>query len=353
MADQGFDVHLVSGGMPVADLSIGNAQVHQLPPVRATNGLFNELVDDKNQPVNQHWKDRRCAAILNLFDSINPDVLITETFPFGRRMMRFELLPLLQRAKQRSNPPLVLSSIRDILQPKNKPERNVEILDLINQFYDKVMVHGDNSIATLDATFPLASQISSKINYTGYIVDPNASAEVEPIQTKAEILVSGGGGAASLTLLQTAIEARQLSVLESHTWRLLVGHNITHAIFENLQQHVDSGLIIERNRSDFYNLLKLCEVSVSQAGYNTVMDILNTNTRAVIVPYSDAGEQEQTIRARLLQKQNRVTCLEESKLNAKSLALAIDQAASRPVIESHYNMDGANTSAQLIRKWLT
>lgn len=357
MVDQGFEVHLISGGMPVPDLSTGNVQLHQLPPVRATNGLFNELVDDKNQPIDQSWKDRRCETLLKLFDSIKPDVLITETFPFGRRMMRFELLPLLQLASRRSKRPLVLSSIRDILQPKQKPQRNQEIVALINQFYDKVMVHGDDSIATLEATFALANQISVKVNYTGYIVDPNdpaanAQTDIESLTKRSEILVSGGGGAASLSLLQTAIEARPLSILKNQPWRLLVGHNIDQATFESLQQQQDLSLIIERNRRDFYHLLKYCKVSVSQAGYNTVMDILNTNAPAVLVPYSAAGELEQTIRAKLLQKQNRATCIEEPMLNAKTLALAIDQAASKPVIASHYKMDGAKTSAQLIRDWL-
>jgi predicted glycosyltransferase len=357
MVDQGFEVHLVSGGMPVPDLSIGNVQIHQLPPIRATNGLFNELVDDKNLPINQQWKDRRCDVLLKLFDAIKPDVLITETFPFGRRMMRFELLPLLQKAKLRSKPPLILSSIRDILQPKQKPQRNQEILNLINQFYDRVMVHGDASIAKLEATFPMANQITTKINYTGYIVDPNApivntKTDIESLTKKTEILVSGGGGAASLSLLQTAIGARPLSKLKNHTWRLLVGPNIDQATFDSLHQYADSGLIIERNRSDFYSLLKSCQVSVSQAGYNTVMDILNTKARAVVVPYSHAGELEQTIRAKLLQQKNRVTCIEEPMLNAKTLALAIDKAATKVVIESHYKMDGANTSALLIWGWL-
>jgi predicted glycosyltransferase len=358
MVEQGFEVHLVSGGMPVPNLSTGNVLVHQLPPVRATNSLFDELVNDKNQPISPSWKGRRCEVLLTLFDTIKPDVLITETFPFGRRMMRFELLPLLQQAKKRPKPPLILSSIRDILQPKKKSQRNHEILALINQFYDRVMVHGDDSIATLEATFPLASQISTKISYTGYIVDPNAPATnaqpaIESPIKKTEILVSGGGGAASLALLQTAIEAKPLSILKNNHWRLLVGHNIDQSTFESLQQQADSGLTIERNRSDFYQLLKSCQLSVSQAGYNTVMDILNTNARAVLVPYSAAGELEQTIRARLLQKKNRVTCIEEPMLNAKTLALAIDQTATKTVTDTHYKMDGGSTSAQLIRGWLT
>jgi predicted glycosyltransferase len=343
---------LVSGGMPVSNLTVTNVRLHQLPPVRATNGLFNELVDDNNQPVDQSWKNRRCETLLNLFDSIEPDVLITETYPFGRRMMRFELLPLLQKAKQKPNPPLILSSIRDILQPKQKAQRNDETLDLIEQFYDRVLVHGDDTIATLESTYPHAKKIAHKVHYTGYIVDPNALIDTRVLTKSKEVLVSGGGGAASLPLLMAAIGARSLSNFKDHTWRLLVGHNIDQSTFESLQQHADSGLIVERNRSDFYSLLKSCVVSISQAGYNTVMDILKSEAHSVIVPYAESGELEQTIRANLLQRQNRVICIETSKLNTRALADAVDEAATQPIIAKQYQMNGANNSAELIKGWL-
>jgi predicted glycosyltransferase len=352
LANHQFEVHLVSGGMPVSDLTVTNVQLHQLPPVRATNGSFNELVDDNNQPVDQSWKNRRCEELLNLFDFIEPDVLITETFPFGRRMMRFELLPLLQMAKQKPNPPLILSSIRDILQPKQKAQRNDEILDLIEQFYDRILVHGDDTIATLESTYPYAKKIAYKVHYTGYIVDPNASIDTKVMTKSEEVLVSGGGGAASLSLLTAAIEARPLSNFKDHTWRLLVGQNIDQATFESLQQHANLGLIIERNRSDFYSLLESCAVSISQAGYNTVMDILKAKAHSVIVPYAESGELEQTIRANLLQKQNRVIYIEASILNARALADAVDKAAIQPIITKQYQMNGANNSAELIKGWL-
>jgi predicted glycosyltransferase len=352
LANHQFEVHLVSGGMPVSNLTVTNVRLHQLPPVRATNGLFNELVDDNNQPVDQLWKNRRGETLLNLFDSIEPDVLITETFPFGRRMMRFELLPLLQQAKQQSNPPLILSSIRDILQPKQKAQRNDEILDLIEQFYDRVLVHGDDTIATLESTYPHARKIAHKVHYTGYIVDPNALIDTRVLTKRKEVLVSGGGGAASLPLLMAAIGARPLSNFKDHTWRLLVGHNIDQSTFESLQQHADSGLIIERNRSDFYSLLKSCVVSISQAGYNTVMDILKSEAHSVIVPYAESGELEQTIRANLLQRQNRVICIEASMLNTRALADAVDEAATQPITAKQYQMNGANNSAELIKGWL-
>jgi predicted glycosyltransferase len=166
------------------------------------------------------------------------------------------------------------------------------------------------------------------------------------------VLVSGGGGAASLPLLKAAIDAKPLSSLRNHTWRLLVGHNIDQMTFEALRRSARPGLVIERNRNDFADLLRSCAVSVSQAGYNTVMDILKAEARAVLVPYADSGELEQTIRATLLQAQGRAISVDEKALSAQTLASAIDQAILNPVPKTQYQMDGANMSAKLIKGWL-
>jgi predicted glycosyltransferase len=40
---------------------------------------------------------------------------VIELFPFGRRQMRFELLPLLEAARARSPRPWIISSVRDVL----------------------------------------------------------------------------------------------------------------------------------------------------------------------------------------------------------------------------------------------
>ncbi|MFT5658434.1 MAG: putative glycosyltransferase [Gammaproteobacteria bacterium] len=352
LVTQGFQVHLVSGGMPVSNLAVDNIQLHQLPPVRSTDGKFDQLVDEHDRPITQLWQEKRSTKLLALYDAFGPDVLITETFPFGRRMMRFELLPLLKRAKQGSKPPLILSSIRDILQPKQKPQRNQEVLDWINLFYDKVLVHGDDSIATLGASFPFANEITDKTFYSGFIVDPDTPNDFKAPVESAEVLVSGGGGAASLPLLKAAIDAKPLSSLRNHTWRLLVGHNIDQMTFEALRRSARPGLVIERNRNDFADLLRSCAVSVSQAGYNTVMDILKAEARAVLVPYADSGELEQTIRATLLQAQGRAISVDEKALSAQTLASAIDQAILNPVPKTQYQMDGANMSAKLIKGWL-
>ncbi len=351
LAERNIEVDLVSGGMPIEGLTQPGVRVHQLPPVRSPDSSFNQLVDVHNKPVTEAWKKKRREQLLEHFDKINPRLLITETFPFGRRMMRFELLPLLQAAKQCDQPPVIVTSIRDILQPKSKAGRNEEVLSWLEAYYDKILIHGDPHIATLDLTFPLANRFPEKLYYTGYITNPD-SYSGHTADGADEVIVSGGGGAASLALLKNAIAAKPLSRLRQLQWRILVGNNIDQNNFDHLRRSVDNGIIIERNRPDFPALLKQCTVSVSQAGYNTVMDILRQQTRAVLVPFAQAGELEQSLRAQQLQKRNRVICLDETDLDPGSLAQAIDAASHMAVENFDINMNGTNTSTELIADWL-
>jgi len=351
LADRNISVDLVTGGMPVADLSDHRIRVRQLPPVRSLDGNFNRFVDEQDQPIDDNWRDHRCNQLLDLYDDINPDLLITETFPFGRRMMRFELLPLLQKAKNSNHPPLIIASIRDILQPKSKPGRDEEVLKWINGFYDQILIHGQESVAPLNLTFPFAGEIENKLNYTGYIAD-HKSIITPSNDGENEVIVSGGGGAASLNLLETAIAAKPLSDLNRQTWRLLVGHNLDNKLFVTLKQSAGEGICVERNRPDFSSLLRRCAVSVSQAGYNTVMDILKQHCHAVLVPYAEANEVEQSLRANQLESSGRVASLSEEHLSPETLAKAIDQAAQMSLPKKDVNLHGARRSAELIENWI-
>jgi len=71
-----------------------------------------------------------------------------------------------------------------------------------------------------------------------------------------------------------------------------------------------------------------------------------------MVPFSDAGEVEQTLRANLLQKHDRIVALAQDDLTPQSLAAAIDRAAAMPRQTIDVKMDGAERSAQLLIEWL-
>lgn len=347
---QGFAVDLVSGGMPLKTNHPPSVTLHQLPPARSADASFSRLLDAGGNDIDDAWREARRRQLLELFDTLSPQVLITETFPFGRRMMRFELLPLLQNARENSRCVQIISSIRDILQPKSKPGRNREICDLVEQYYDHVLVHGDSSIADLGASFADAAKIRDKVFYSGYICQHGA-AMTACADGVDQVLVSAGGSDTGLRILETAIASKPLSSLKQNKWRILVSPTIDETALRKLQRLADKDTYVERNRPDFASLMQAARLSISQAGYNTVTDIVSSRTPAVVIPFADAGEIEQTLRARQLQDKGRLIMLDAQELTAANLATAIDQALELDTSMS-LNLDGAYNSAARIAAWL-
>ena len=350
LARHNFEVTLVSGGKAQALTLADGVRLKQLPPVYSPDGSFTRLLDVNGNEVDADWRDKRKQQLLEIFSACAPQVLITETFPFGRRMMRFELLPLLEAARVSTTCIQVIASIRDILQPKSKPERIRETCELIEKYYAHVLLHGDQKITRLADSFAGADRIEHKIFYSGYIC---AAGGVLPADNEGndEVLVSAGSSATGLDILKAAITAKPLSSLKHLPWRILASPSIDEADFDALKRLAGEGISIERNRPDFSELVKRARLSISQAGYNTITDILNSTTAAVVIPYAEADEIEQTIRAQILQRRGRLVMLEQHELSAVSLTAAITQA-DRQNCPLEVNLAGATNSATMISQWL-
>ncbi len=348
LARRGLRVDIASGGKSTLTAAHTGIHFHQLPPAYSADGSFSRILDARGKPIDDSWKAQRREQLLALFDETAPDALITETFPFGRRMLSFELIPLLERARQRSEPICVISSIRDILQPKSKAGREQEILQRLDAYYDHVLVHGDARIAALESSFGAAAQIAAKLFYSGYVCAASAAASGD---SGDEVLVSAGSSDTGYAILETALAAKPLSSLAASRWRILVSPAIGKNRYRQLQSASRDGVIVERNRADFGALMQRARLSVSQAGYNTMTDILRAGTPAVVVPYAEAGEREQTLRAQAFSTHRRVVMLEQQDLNAASLAAAVDAAGDLDT-GLEVDLDGAARSAAQIEAWL-
>jgi predicted glycosyltransferase len=351
LARAGFDVELVSGGFPVRPLDCGGARLVQLPPARAADAGFRTLLDESDKPVDEAWREKRRDALLASFAAFQPDVVITELFPLGRRILRFELMPLLEAAHARRPRPLVLSSVRDVLAPKDDPAKTAEMIARVERWYDRVLVHGDAALLPLAASFP-EDRIAGRVTYTGYVGVP-APPSPPGREGDGEVVVSVGGGAVGARLLEAAAAAHALSAARDRTWRLLLGGNLPQEAQRGLRALAGPGCIVEPARADFPALLARCHVSVSQAGYNTVMDILGAGARAVLVPFAAANETEQSVRAAALARRGWAVVCAEADLTPAALAAAVDRAAAlkRPDAGA-LRRDGADETARLIRDWL-
>ena len=97
LAAKGLEVHIVWGGTEVPGFDFSELHLHRLTAVRSRSVDFSELVHSDGRPFDKQAENARRDNLLQLFADIGPDILITEAFPFGRRQMRFELVPLLGR----------------------------------------------------------------------------------------------------------------------------------------------------------------------------------------------------------------------------------------------------------------
>ncbi|RST87126.1 glycosyl transferase [Aquibium carbonis] len=347
LRSRGIEVDLVFGGVPIPDLDIADARIHYLPPVRAGLEVFNRLEDDRGNPVDEDYKARRRDLLLEIFHDAKPDVVVTEAFPFGRRQMRFELIPLMEAAQARSPRPAIVASVRDILQENAKPERDLEVVDILDRFFDRVLVHGDPDFVRIEHTFPHGGKIADKLLYTGIVApEPPVPATGDDV---FDVVLSVGGGAFGHRLLLAALKARKRSVLADARWLVLTGLAATPAQKAELEALVDENVVFERFIPNLPARLAAAKLSISRAGYNTTADIYTSGCRAVMVPLSDGIETEQITRAALIEKRGLAEVVNHESETPDAIAAAIDRAMAAPAPDrSAIDIGGAANAASIL-----
>lgn len=339
-AKNGHVVHVVSGGFPAPHLDTEGILFHQLPPLCSDGTDFSRLLTPNREIASEAYYETRKEMLSTSFLEIQPHLLMTELFPFGRRNLKAEFLSLLEMVSEKTK---VLCSVRDILAPPSKPRKVQFAKDTIAQYYDLVLCHSDPGVIRLDQSWPVDSQLSNKLQYTGFVAAPSPT--VTANKERSGIIVSAGGGAVGGALFSTAIAAAKRS--EDH-WRLLVaGRNLDKHIHD-LKHIAPPNVTVEAARSDYRELLAMAKASVNMCGYNTAMDVLQTGVASVMVPFDDGGEVEQGIRAKALAGLDGITRLSLADLTAQSLLSALADVVSQPPRNvTAFRFDGANETVRI------
>ncbi|MEM9966764.1 MAG: glycosyltransferase [Pseudomonadota bacterium] len=345
----GHQTHLVSGGMPAPHLQDDGIKITQLPPLRADGADFANLRDMNGDIASAELFDRRCRMLCDVIDAFQPDVLITELFPFGRRSLKAEHIALLKRAAATRPKPLILSSIRDILAPPSK-QRKIEFADdMVNQFYDGVLCHADPSVMTLDKSWPISDQWRHKLSYTGFVTASDS--EKMPAYGAGDIIVSAGGGDVGAHLFTAAIEAAKSD--EGHTWRLLIGGSKSDQAISALQKKASVNVTVEHARPDFPAILRQARCSISLCGYNTALDVLRAGCPAIFVPFDAGNEVEQSIRATALEAKTGIDVIKAADLTKATLLEKVRAVIAAPARAPMKNgTDGAQKTVEIAERML-
>jgi predicted glycosyltransferase len=341
----GVRTTLVQGGADAGLLLADGPEIVRLAPVKVAAEDMTALLHADGKPFTDADKAARRDQLLAVLRRTRPHILLVEAFPFGRRQMRFELLPLLEEARAMSVP-VIASSIRDLLQENRKPGRAEETVALVNRWFDLVLVHGEEELTPLTRTFPLAGEIAARTCYTG-LVGPDRPSKIDRAHA---VVVSAGGGVVGARLLEATILAAPLTPFREAPWLVLAGPNLPEADFTDLRAlaaATSARIKVIRSVPDLPARLAGARVSVSQAGYNTVADILVAGCPAVLAPFAAGGETEQTMRAEAMAACGRAAVVREEALGPESVAAAIRHAGSLPPAPP-VRLDGGQRSAAIL-----
>jgi predicted glycosyltransferase len=347
---QKFEVVFLNGGrFPKHTLAPPGVEVINLPPI----GMAEDNTLYSQDPIYGLLEAQavRRQLILATFVQFQPQAILMELFPFGRKKFAGELLPLLKAAKRSATPPLVICSLRDIMvnARKDQVRHDDRARWLIDRYFDGVLVHSDPKFASLDESFKPSRPLQKPVLYTGFVL-PRGEANVNNSRLR-QVVVSAGGGMVGAPLFKIAVAAQPL------LWEklklpmtLVAGPFLPEADWLDLVEKAQHcpGLTLHRHVPNMAELLASHSVSVSQCGYNTVMDLLKSGISALVVPYSEGQEDEQSNRAMRLSDLGLLRQIAAMDLHAGRFAMAVEGLLSFKPSSSGLAMNGAAQSAEII-----
>jgi predicted glycosyltransferase len=329
-----FRVVLVCGGeLPQGIAPPAGVEIVALPPLGVgAGGRFGS--PDRRLSTERAWavRSERIQATLR---AVRPAVVLVELFPFGRAKFARELLPLLREA--RALGALTACSLRDILVAGRDDQRahDDRARELAYAHLDAVLVHGDPAFARLEDTFVPSRPLRVPVHYTGFAAPPPAP----PAPREPVLLVSAGGGRVGAPLLRAAIAAHPVAGLRM---RIIAGPLMPDADYRALPRR--DGVEIVRSVGDLGAELRRATASLSQCGYNTALEIVRAGVPALVVPYAPPGEDEQSRRARALERRGALRVHTGLSNLRPALAALPDFTPAAAALD----LDGARRTAALL-----
>jgi predicted glycosyltransferase len=349
LAEKFVVVFLNGGRFPYNAKPPKDIEIINLPPLGMAedNQLYSQ--DDRYSLAEAHALRRQ--MILATFKQYQPQVIFIELFPFGRKKFAGELLPLLKAAKRCDNPPIVLCSLRDIMvnARKDQVRHDDRARWLVDRYFDGILVHSDPKFASLEESFRPSRLMKTPVHYTGFVL-PRGKARQQSIR-QWQLIVSAGGGMVGAPLFQVVIRAQAIlwdklklpmtlvagPFLPEDDWLQLEG-----------QARELPGLTLHRHVSNMTDLLASHSISVSQCGYNTVMDLLKSGISALVVPFAQGQEDEQTNRAQRLSQLGMLRSVAADDLDVGRFVAEVEQLLQFTPNTAVLDVDGAARSADII-----
>ena len=356
------EVYLVDGGRPVPrqEPNIPFKKI-ALPPIYRSNEGIASV--DLARDIDGVMKERR-KLLLEFVGRVRPETILIEHFPFSKWLLYSEIIPMIELARERTAPVKVICSIRDILpitrRDPHPTQHRLNVLGTLHKYFDAILVHADPKIVRLEEHIPWVGEITLPILYTGYVSEKPSSRKDDPngpacpSTNEGNFAIVSGGGAGGVSLISHCINAWNHpdlnDVSSDQTLVVFPPLFLPNDTFRQLEQQTGNGNIkLKSFTSRFVDWMEAANFSISQAGYNTCTNILETHARAILIP--DTEMSDQLARARRLSEHGIGTVIDPAELNTGKLVKTIRDTLGRPRPEHNIALNGAQNTRKILEKF--
>lgn len=353
---QHHETTLILGG-PAVSIDTRGLNILQLPGLQMDEEFNNLSPCDTSCSLNV-TKEIRQKELYNHFTSFAPDCFITELYPFGRKAFRFELEPILRDIKNNVLPACkCICSVRDILVEKQQGKEKFEkkVVEILNTYYTMVLVHADPEIVTLDETFTPLKEIQIPLYYTGFVSEEPSFADTHQIREQQSlsrrqklIVASAGGGSVGHDLLFAVLAAFKkllISEPDAHL-QIFTGPYCDQKVHETIKACSDRTISVDRFTDSFPDWLAAADLSISMAGYNTCMNLLQTGVPALVFPFMQ--NREQLLRAEKLGRKAPISIITRNDLRVDLLSAKMAQHLKLQNRKTTIGLKGAEKTCKII-----
>lgn len=350
---QDFQVCFINGGEIIQGFEIpADVEIVNLPAIKTDSEFRTLQVVDSDLDLAAVEAIRR-DRLLQVYQQFQPDVLMIELFPFGRRKFSFELIPLLDAIQADGRKTKVVCSLRDIVVTKqNREKHEQKVCTLMNQYFDLLLIHGDPKFQQIEETFSRIQDLQCPVYYTGYVVQPQpAESAILPIHEPI-ILATIGGGRFGHELLDAVVAtAPVLETLVPHQIQVFTGPFYPEEKLQILQDKAKDccNLRVDRYTPNLLQYMQRADLSISMSGYNTTLNVLTTGVKAMLMAFTGNDDQEQRMRSEKLAAMDLVTTIQPEDLAADRFVTLIQSCLQKPQQTVQFDFDGVAKTASLVR----
>lgn len=390
-------------GRAGAEVTIGSGSMvnysqffSDMPFIKQPPFLLTRKVDDGDKyivdgmPVSvpedfsrEQWVNDRIKAKLAAFDHVQPDIWIIEFWPFNRRVLDKEMDVLIPEAKRRGIK--LVASVRELVPsgdatstPESIAAANAKIIDYLRAF-DLILAHADPNFERLEHGLPALAEFADKMFYTGYVAPEKKNrSSATQYQGVRPIVISSGSGESGEWLKTQMLKAHGCAspVLKERPWHFVLGPRYPKQAADAFKRQVAqlsgwfvecpsqlgvpakpcASIVVQDQNPRLLDLFPEAAVTVSLIGYNTGMELLQSEANAIVAPLARLRngdvwiDEEQRQRAVAWSARGWVVYADPKIFHNRpgDFARLMEQTLGRKPVSANVNMAGAHAAASLI-----